>query len=137
MHSRSFLVVCMFLVLAAFLAVAVHAAAETAGFAASYSLGAPAGTGGDVQITISLAVTNKNSFDVSNASITLHDPRAARVTYGNLNGLVLPSGKAVPVSGSFKVPRQLYESWRKGSSPAMSVSFTDAQGNPVQMFIEF
>jgi hypothetical protein len=41
------------------------------------------------------------------------------------------------VTGSFKVPRQLYESWQKGSSPAMSVSFTDASGKPVQMFIEF
>jgi len=136
MHSRRFFVVCMFLVLTAFLATVAHAVVSS-GFAASYSLGAPVASGADVQITISLAVTNNNSFDVSNASITLHDPRAARVTYGSLNGLALPAGAATPVSGSFKVPRQLYESWQKGSSPAMSVSFTDANRKPVLMFIEF
>jgi hypothetical protein len=35
------------------------------------------------------------------------------------------------------VPQELYDSWKKGSSPAMSVSFTDAKGNPVRAFIEF
>jgi hypothetical protein len=125
----------MFLVVASFLAMAAHAA--TNGFTATYSLGAPAAAGDDVQITISLVVTNNTSSDASNAAITLHDPRAARVTYGNLNGLALPAGAATPVSGSFTVPRQLYESWKKGSSPAMSVSFTDANRKPVQMFLEF
>jgi hypothetical protein len=124
------------LALSAFLALVAHAVANS-GFAATYSLGAPAASGADVQLNISLAVTNHNSFDVSNASITLHDPRAARVTYGNLNGLALPAGRATRVTGSFKVPRHLYESWQKGSSPAMSVSFTDADGNRVQTFIEF
>jgi hypothetical protein len=126
----------MFLVLAAFLAMAVYAAAA-GGFAASYSLGAPAAAGENVQITISLVVTNNTSSDASNASIALHDPRAGRVTYGSLNGLALPAGASTPVSGSFTVPRQLYESWKKGSSPAMSVSFTDANRKPVQMFLEF
>jgi hypothetical protein len=125
----------MFLIVASFLAMSAHAAANA--FTATYSLGAPAATGDDVQITISLVVTNNTSSDASNASITLHDPRAARVTYGNLNGLALPAGAATPVNGSFTVPRQLYESWKKGSSPAMSVSFTDANRKPVQMFLEF
>jgi hypothetical protein len=124
----------MFLVLAAFMAMSAVAAD---GFTATYSLGAPAAAGDDVQITISLAVTNNTSSDASNASITLHDPRASRVTYGSLNGLTLPAGAATPVNGSFKVPRQLYESWKNGSSPAMSVSFTDANRKPVQMFLEF
>lgn len=136
MISRRSFVLPVCLLAVSFLA-AGSALALAEGFRGSYSLGAPAASGADVQITISLSVTNKNSFDVSNASIALHDPRAARVTYGNLNGLHLPSGRAAQVSGSFKVPRQLYESWQNGSSPAMSVSFTDASGNPVQMFIEF
>jgi hypothetical protein len=136
MDSRRFFVAGVFLVLTAFLALAAHAAVSE-GFTASYHLGSPAASGADVQITISLAVTNNTSSDVSNASISLHDPRAARVTYGALNGLALPAGAATQVSGSFKVPRQLYESWQKGSSPAMSVSFTDANHKPVQMFIEF
>ncbi|HMC29818.1 MAG TPA: hypothetical protein VKL99_03220 [Candidatus Angelobacter sp.] len=129
------LLICMCLV-AASLAIVAHAAVAD-GFTASYSLGSPAAAGADVQITISLAVTNNSSSNVSNASIALHDPRAARVTYGSLNGLALPAGAATQVSGSFKVPRQLYESWQRGSSPAMSVSFTDANRKPVQMFIEF
>jgi hypothetical protein len=127
----------MSLVMAAFLALVVHATAASEGFTASYSLGAPAASGEDVQITISLALSNNNSFNVNNASITLHDPRAARLTYGSLNGLALPAGRATQVSGSFKVPQRLYDSWQKGSSPAMSVSFTGADGKPVQMFIEF
>ncbi|SRR5579859_1630861 len=136
MISRRALLVCLCFVATSVLA-GLSAFALAEGFTGSYSLGAPAASGADVQITISLAVTNNNSFDVSNASIALHDPRAARVTYGNLNGLALPSGKATQVSGSFTVPRQLYESWQKGSSPALSVSFTDANGKPVRTFIEF
>ncbi len=136
MISRRSLFLCLCL-LAACSAGIASAAALAEGFSGSFSLGVPAASGTDVQVTISLAVTNNNSFDVSNASIALHDPRAARVTYGSLNGLVLPAGSATRVNGSFKVPRQLYESWQNGSSPAMSVSFTDAQGKPAQMFIEF
>ena len=137
MHPRRTFLACMSLVMAAFLALVVHATAASEGFTASYSLGAPAASGEDVQITISLALSNNNSFNVNNASITLHDPRAARLTYGSLNGLALPAGRATQVSGSFKVPQRLYDSWQKGSSPAMSVSFTGADGKPVQMFIEF
>jgi hypothetical protein len=135
MISWRSLFLCVCLVVAS-LAMVVHAAPAD-GFTASYSLGAPTASGPDVQITISLTVTNNTSSDISNASIALHDPRAARVTYGMLNGLALPAGAATRVSGSFKVPRHLYESWQKGSSPAMSVSFTDADRKPVQMFIEF
>jgi hypothetical protein len=136
MISRRSLFLCLCLLTASSLGV-VSAFALAEGFTGRYSLGAPAASGADVQITISLAVINNNSFDVSNASIALHDPRAGRVTYGSLTGIVLPAGGATRVSGSFKVPRQLYESWQKGSSPAMSVSFTGANGNPVQMFIDF
>jgi hypothetical protein len=136
MISRRSLLVCLCLLTTCSLG-AASAFALAEGFSGSYSLGAPAASGADVQVTISLAVTNHNSFDVSNASIALHDPRSGRVTYGSLTGIVLPAGAATRVSGSFKVPRQLYESWLKGSSPAMSVSFSDAGGNPVQMFIEF
>lgn len=133
-HRSLLRAVCL---LAALFALALSAAALSNGFSGSYSLGAPVASGADVEITISLAVTNNNSFDISNASIALHDPRAARVTYGSLDGLALPAGAATQVSGSFKVPRQLYESWQKGSSPAMSVTFTDAHRKPVQTFIEF
>ena len=119
-------------------ALAMMACAAPAGdFTARYSLGAPTAAGESVQITISLAVTNNTSSDITNAAIALHDPRAARVTYGSLNGLSLPAGAAIQVSGSFKVPRGLYESWQRGSSPAMSVSFNDANGAPVRAFIEF
>jgi hypothetical protein len=123
--------------LAASLIGTLPALAASGGFSGSFNLGAPVANGADVQITISLAVLNNTSSDVGNALIALHDPRSASVTYGSVNGLALPAGAATHVSGSFKVPRQLYESWQKGSSPAMSVSFTDANGNPVKVFIEF
>jgi len=136
MISRRSLSLCLLLVAVSLTGI-IPAAALAGGFSGSYSLGAPTASGADVQITISRAVTNNTSADVGNAAIALHDPRAARVTYGSLAGLVLRAGAATQVNGSFKVPRQLYESWQKGSSPAMSVSFTDAKGKPVQMFIEF
>lgn len=129
----TFLFVCVVVVSLAMVA----SAAPAGDFTARYSLGAPAAAGEAVQITISLAVANNTSSDITNATIALHDPRAARVTYGSLNGLSLPAGAATRVSGSFKVPRSLYESWQKGSSPAMSVSFSDANGAPVRTFIEF
>jgi len=112
-------------------------AASSSGFSGTYTLGAPAAAGKDVQITIMLNVANNTSSSIANATISLHEPNAGRVIYGRLAGLALAAGSATQVSGSFRVPRGLYESWQKGSSPAISVTYSDAQGNPVQEFIQF
>lgn len=112
-------------------------AAPAGGFSGSYKLGTATASESGVQLTISLAISNNTSSAISNATISLHEPRAARVIYGQLNGVALPAGARTAVSGSFTVPQELYDSWKKGSSPAMSVSFADAKGNPVRAFIEF
>ena len=112
-------------------------AASESDFSGTYTLGAAAAAGKDVQITIMLNVANNTSSSVSNATISLHEPNAGRLIYGRLAGLTLAAGSSTQVSGSFRVPRGLYESWQKGSSPAMSVTYNDAQGNPVQSFIQF
>jgi hypothetical protein len=119
------------------LALSAFAFAAAGGFSGSYKLGTAVASEGGVQLTISLAISNNTSSAISNATISLHEPRAARVIYGQLNGVALPAGARTEVSGSFTVPQELYDSWKKGSSPAMSVSFTDAKGNPVRAFIEF
>jgi len=74
---------------------------------------------------------------ISNATVSLHEPQAGRIVYGQLAGLSLAAGKSTQVNGSFRVPQALYQSWQKGSSPAMSVTYSDAQGNSVQTFIQF
>ena len=112
-------------------------AASSNGFSGTYTLGVPAAGGKDVQVTIMLNVVNNTSSSIANAAISLHEPNAGRVIYGQLTGLSLAAGSSTHVSGSFRVPRGLYESWQKGSSPAMSVTYSDAQGNPVQEFIQF
>jgi hypothetical protein len=120
------------------LAFALSAFAASSGdFSGAYTLGAPAAAGKDVQITIMLNVANNTSSSIANATISLHEPNAGRVIYGRLAGLALAAGSSTHVSGSFRVPQGLYESWQKGSSPAMSVTYSDAQGNPVQAFIQF
>ncbi len=120
------------------LALALSAFAAPANdFSGTYTLGAAAAAGKDVQLTIMLTVANNTSSGVSNATISLHEPKAGRVVYGQLAGLSLAAGTSTQVSGSFRVPQGLYESWQKGSSPAMSVTYNDAQGNPVQAFIQF
>jgi hypothetical protein len=113
------------------------AAAPANDFSGAYTLGAPAAAGKDVQLTIMLTVANNTSFSVSNATISLHEPKAGRIVYGQLAGLSLASGSNAHINGSFRVPQGLYESWQKGSSPAMSVTYNDAQGNPVYAFIQF
>jgi len=127
---RLFSVVLLALMLSAF-------AAPASDFSGTYTLGAAAAAGKDVQITIMLTVANNTSSGISNATISLHEPSAGRVIYGQLAGLSLAAGGSTHVSGSFRVPQGLYESWQKGSSPAMSVAYNDAQGNPVQTFIQF
>lgn len=120
------------------LALALSAfAAPTSDFSGSYTLGAAAAAGNDVQLTIMLNVANNTSSSISNATISLHEPKAGRVIYGQLAGVALAAGSSTHVNGSFRVPQGLYESWKKGSSPAMSVTYNDAQGNPVQAFIQF
>lgn len=136
MNSARRLVVSLCVLLAAVVLTA-NAAPAAGNFTGAFTLGAASASGDNVQVSISLAVTNNTGADVRNAVIALHEPQAARVTYGQLTGLALPAGSAAQVNGFFTVPRALYESWQKGSSPAMSVSFTDAKGNPVRSFIEF
>jgi hypothetical protein len=122
----------------ALLAFALSAfAASASDFSGTYTLGAPAATGKDVQLTIMLNVANNTSSSISNATILLHEPNAGRVVYGELAGLSLAAGKSTQVTGSFRVPQALYQTWQKGSSPAMSVTYSDAHGNPVQAFIQF
>jgi hypothetical protein len=120
------------------LALALSAFATPADdFSGTYKLGAAAAAGKDVQLTIMLTVANNTSSSIGNATISLHEPNAGRVIYGQLAGLALAAGSSTQVSGSFRVPHALYESWQKGSSPAMSVTYSDAHGNPVQAFIQF
>jgi hypothetical protein len=120
------------------LALALNAfAAPENDFSGIYKLGAAAAAGKDVQLTIMLTVANNTSSSISNATISLHEPQAGRIVYGTLAGLSLAAGKSTQVNGSFRVPQALYESWQKGSSPAISVTYNDAQGNPVQAFIQF
>lgn len=120
------------------LALALSAfAAPASDFSGTYTLGAAAATGNDVQLTIMLNVANNTSSSIGDATISLHEPKAGRVIYGQLTGVALAAGSSTHVNGSFRVPQGLYESWKKGSSPAMSVTYNDAQGNPVQAFIQF
>jgi hypothetical protein len=118
------------------LALSAFAASESV-FSGTYKLGIAAAAGKDVQVTIMLTVANNTSSSIGNATISLHEPQAGRVIYGQLTGLALLAGHSTQVNGSFRVPQGLYESWQKGSSPAMSVTYSDAQGNPVQTFIQF
>jgi hypothetical protein len=120
------------------LALALSAfAAPASDFSGTYTLGAAAAAGKDVQLTIMLTVANNTSSSISNAIISLHEPQAGRIVYGQLAGLSLAPGGSTHISGSFRVPQALYDSWQKGSSPAMSVTYNDAKGNPVQSFIQF
>ncbi|HEY2168894.1 MAG TPA: hypothetical protein VGJ30_04670 [Candidatus Angelobacter sp.] len=120
------------------LALALSAfAAPASDFTGSYTLGVAAAAGKDVQLTIMLTVANNTSSSIGNATISLHEPQAGRVIYGQLTGLSLAAGHSTHINGSFRVPQGLYESWQKGSSPAISVTYSDAQGNPVQTFIQF
>lgn len=112
-------------------------AAPASDFSGTYTLGAAAAAGNDVQLTIMLNVANNTSSSIGDATISLHEPKAGRVIYGQLTGVALAAGSSTHVNGSFRVPQGLYESWKKGSSPAMSVTYNDAQGNPVQAFIQF
>ena len=122
----------------ALLALALSAfAAPASDFSGTYTLGAAAAAGKDVQLTIMLTVANNTSSSISNATVSLHEPQAGRIVYGQLAGLSLAAGKRTQVNGSFRVPQALYQSWQKGSSPAMSVTYSDAQGNSVQTFIQF
>jgi hypothetical protein len=120
------------------LALALSAfAAPTNDFTGTYTLGVPATVGKEVRLTIMLTVANNTSSTISNAMIELHEPKAGRIVYGRIAGLSLASGGPTQVSGSFRIPLELYGSWQKGSSPAMSVTYNDAKGIPVQTFIQF
>ena len=76
---RLFSVVLLALALSAF-------AAPASDFSGTYTLGAAAAAGKDVQLTIMLTVANNTSSSIGNATISLHEPQAGRVIYGQLAG---------------------------------------------------
>lgn len=131
--KRNLKVLMMMVALMAMLA----CAPDTSDFTGSYSLGTPSPSGQNVQLNISLSLVNNTSSGIRNATITLHDPNAARVTYGELNGISLPANTQTDVNGVFTVPQSLYEAWQTGSAPALSVAYTNARGKQMRTFIEF
>jgi hypothetical protein len=112
-------------------------AAPASEFTGAYALGAPSAAGHDVHISISFNLVNNTSSGVDNATLALHEPRAARVTYGEITGISIAAGGSARVTGSFKVPQALYDAWRKGSSPAVSLSYSNVEGNAVKAFVQF
>lgn len=116
---------------------AVSAFALAGGITGTYQIGTPKSADDNVEVSIALSLVNGASSEVSNATITLHDPSAARVTYGDLTGISLPANGQVEVNGVFTVPQSLYDSWKSGSTPTMSVNYSDAHGKPVRTFIQF
>jgi hypothetical protein len=80
---RVFSVVMLALVLSAF-------TAPASDFSGTYTLGAAAAAGKDVQFTIMLTVANNTSSSIGNATISLHEPQAGRVVYGQLAGSAFP-----------------------------------------------
>lgn len=124
--------------LVALSSVLLSAGPKTAGeFSGSYTLGAPSAAGQDIQLSITFNIENNTSSGVERGVLELHEPQAARVTFGEITGISVGAGSGTQVTGSFRVPRGLYESWRKGSSPAVSLRFSDAEGNSVRAFIRF
>jgi hypothetical protein len=135
MFSARSLFTVLFVVLISLL---LNAGANTAGeFSGSYTLGAPSAAGRDIQISITFNIENNTSSGVDRGVLSLHEPQAARVTFGEITGISIAAGGSSRVTGSFRVPRALYESWQKGSSPAVSIHFNDAEGNSVRAFIQF
>ena len=112
-------------------------AAALPAFAGKYTLGPATHIGSDVQITISLTLTNHTAADVTNATLALAEPARARISYGSLSGVSIPAGGTAQVSGTFIIPHALFQAWSKGASPAMSMSYDDANGKPVRAYVQF
>ena len=87
------------------LALSAFAAPAASDFSGTYTMGAAAAAGKDVQLTIMLTVANNTSSSISNATIALHEPQAGRIVYGQLAGLSLVAGKSTQVNGSSACPR--------------------------------
>ncbi|MBZ5523769.1 MAG: hypothetical protein LAP21_16165 [Acidobacteriia bacterium] len=135
LNARSFTqVLCLVLASVVLLSASTTASSE---FTGAYVLGAPTAAGNEIQLSISFNVANNTSSGISNATLAVHDPRAARVTYGEITGISIAAGDSVRATGFFKVPKSLHDSWQRGNTPAVSVTYNDADGNAVKAFIQF
>jgi hypothetical protein len=115
----------------------ISGAANMSNLTGTYTLGQPAATGHDVQLMISLNIANHTAAEIGNATVSLQEPAQEDISYGKITGVSIASKGKAQITGSFTVPKELFDSWRKGSTPAMSITWEDVNGSAVKMFIQF
>jgi hypothetical protein len=97
-------------------------------FAGTYSLSEESQSGDATTLTFSMQVFNYSGADVTNATVTLADSDQPGQAYATFTGVSIASNGSVQLSSQATVPSAEVDRWQQGSSPAVTIQFTDGDG---------
>jgi len=93
--------------------------------------------GDEVVLVLHLRVVNQSGADLVNATVRVDDPVVPGFQdHPSLEGLAVPAGESLGLSGDMIVARSVYDSWQAGGQPSVHIEYMDALGNPVSQAIE-
>lgn len=128
------------LFLAAFLALAalpnVAPAKDGRDFAGFYEVAETLDLGEEVRVTMRFRIFNYGDAGVQGAIITLEDSLLLPPSYGSFDFISIEQGNSVRLEKDFFIPQREYDLWQSGSTPRLTIQYTDAAANTVYSFVE-
>jgi hypothetical protein len=97
-------------------------------FAGTYSVSDESQAGDATSLTFSMRVFNYSGADVSNATVALEDSDQPGVTYATFPDVSIAPNDSAQFSAQATLPSVEVARWQQGSSPRVTVQFTDGDG---------
>lgn len=88
-------------------------------------------------LVLHLRVFNQGDTHVANGKVLVDDSVVpGRQEHPSFDGLAIPAGESMDLSGDMIVERSVYEQWLAGGQPSVHIEFVDGSGNAVSQPIE-
>jgi hypothetical protein len=97
-------------------------------FAGNYSLSDVSQSGDSTTLTFSMQVFNYSGADVTNATVTLGGSDQPGQVYATFTGVDIASNDSAQLSAQATLPSVEVARWSQGGSPAITIQFTDGNG---------
>lgn len=105
-------------------------------FAGTYNVSNAVAQGDQMLLTLQVHLFNHSDADLKQAVVTLHAPHAAPALAQFQPVKVWRNHGEIKLAQQVVVPRREFESWQKGSQPALFVVYHDATGQRWERFAQ-
>jgi hypothetical protein len=123
---------CSILLIIGWVATAIPAAQgnEALALSGSYAVQSQADSGGQVQVTLQIRLSNHGLHDLHIQRMTLWDFSHPAKGATQACSILLHAGSSSNSTQKFTVPRAEYELWKRGSRPRMVLELGTGNGRP-------